>query len=417
MWPQSVRITPSPPVSTDCKCYGSTSGSNPARVGSIPTRSANFEMPNKGSQKGTAAVMTHAPCQRERSIMRILAGLLAVLLLASTTQAKGVKPLKGFDAKVYNGSLALYASSKSLDITDRFICSTQVIEKVDGGYELLSAGHCTPANSEELPGDMTFKVSEDLGQPLMPVTLIAAKMDEPVDWAIYYFPTKKKYSVTHLGDESDVRLNSKTIDVNFSLALAKEVSMGVVSSTVQTQGHAKGFFEVTQFDSHGASGSSVVSESTKKVIGIVIAGVDGTTTPTWVEPASVISKQIAGIDVTQNVPYIAAPKTMFDFSHPNLPADIWQHGHNNHEQHNRPEGNHSRDTRTLNRDTHHRFDGRRDHNGRVEISFEGYWFGCGYSWPYWVFEGDIYFVEGPNGVFFVYNYANPALMVQVSLVE
>ncbi len=28
--------------STGCKCYGSTSGSNPARVGSIPTRPAKF---------------------------------------------------------------------------------------------------------------------------------------------------------------------------------------------------------------------------------------------------------------------------------------------------------------------------------------------------------------------------------------
>src|SRR5271170_4814483 len=339
--------------------------------------------------------------------MKLFHGLALALLLASTLQAKTVKPLRGFDEKVYDGSLALYASSESRSITDKFICSAQVIAKVKGGYELLSAGHCTPANSEELPGDMTFKAAEDLGRPLMPVTLIAAHEDGANDWAVYYLPTKKKYPVVLLGDESDVHLNSKTIDVNFSLALAKEVSMGVISSTVQTQGDMKGFFEVTQFDSHGASGSSIVSEKTHKVIGIVIAGVDGTTTPTWVEPASAISKQIAGIDVTRNVPYIPAPKTMFDFGSPDLPANVWQHNHTGHgsaghapqghEGH--ASGNHGRrDPRTLNRDTHHRFDGRRDHNGRVEISFEGYWFGCGYPWPYWVFDGDIFTFEGPNGV-------------------
>src|SRR5205807_2284135 len=119
----------------------------------------------------------------------------------------------------------------------------QVIAKVEGGYELLSAGHCTPANVQELPPDMSFKVADDLHGPLMPVTLVAARMDEPVDWAIYYLKTDKKYPVVPLGDERLVRINEKTIDVNYSLGLAKEVSMGVVSSKTQTDGPMKGFFE------------------------------------------------------------------------------------------------------------------------------------------------------------------------------
>ena len=234
--------------------------------------------------------------------------ILAVSLsLVPLSQARQIRPPKGFDGKVYKGSLALYASSEQIGVTDKFICSAQVIAKVQGGYELLSAGHCTPANTQELPSDMTFKVATDLGESLMPVTLVAAKMEEPVDWAVYYFPTNKDFPVIPLGDEGDIRINDKTVDVNYSLALAKEVSLGVVSSTVQAQGDMKGFFEVTQFDSHGASGSSVISERTKKVIGIVIAGVDGTTTPTWVEPASVISKEIEKVNVASNIPFSPKP--------------------------------------------------------------------------------------------------------------
>jgi len=234
--------------------------------------------------------------------------VLAVLLTFGTTLfGKGIGEPKGFDGKVYNGALALYASSEQIGAKDKFLCSAQVIAKVDGGYELLSAGHCTPADPD-MPADMTFSVATDLGKTLFPVKLIAAKEEGPVDWAVYYFPTDQKFSVIPLGDESDVRINDKTVDVNFSLALAKEVSLGVVSSTVQTQGPMSGFFEVTQFDSHGASGSSVVSEKTQSVIGIVIAGIDGTTTPTWVEPISVIKSQIAGLDIHGS--YVASPRSM-----------------------------------------------------------------------------------------------------------
>jgi hypothetical protein len=75
-----------------------------------------------------------------------------------------------------------------------------------------------------------------------------------------------------------------------------------------------------------------------------------------------------------------------------------------------------REPRSFDRDTHHRIDSRRYRDGRDEIRFEGYWFGCDF-WPGWVFEEDVYFVEGPNGVWFLYQYENPAYMVQVILVD
>lgn len=235
---------------------------------------------------------------------RILSVLLALVLSVAPAFAN-VKPLKGFDKKVYNGAFALYASSHELGIRDKFICSAQAFKKVGDGYLLLSAGHCTPANPE-LPSDMEFSVAEDLGGTLTPVALVQSQLDRDskVDFSEFYLRTNKKYSVIELGDESDARIGDETVDVNFSLALSKFVSKGRVSSEVQKDGEMKGRFGVDQFDSHGASGSSVVDKRTKKIIGIVVAGVDGATVATWVEPISVIKNILKATLPRSTKPYV-----------------------------------------------------------------------------------------------------------------
>jgi hypothetical protein len=95
--------------------------------------------------------------------------------------------------------------------------------------------------------------------------------------------------------------------------------------------------------------------------------------------------------------------------------------HSQHEQRNQNHGERRdsrgrRDPRSFDSSTHHRIERREYRNGRDVILFEGYWFGCDF-WPEWVFTESVYFVEGPNGVFFVYQYGNPAFMLQVHLVE
>src|SRR5579859_244119 len=255
---------------------------------------------------------------------RVLSVLLAMVLSVAPAFAN-VKDLKGFDKKVYDGDLALYASSHDLGIRDRFICTVQVISKAgDRGYYLLGAGHCTPANPD-LPKDMEFSVAEDINGSLTLVTLLQSAMNEPLDYAEYYLRTDKKYPVTPLGDEGDARIGDQTIDVNFSLALGKFASNGRVSSKVAQSGEMKGFFGVDEFDSHGASGSSVVDKRTKKVIGIVIAGVDGATVSTWVEPISVIKKELARVTLPRSTkPYVRSKSPVsvpsVDDSMPKLPV-------------------------------------------------------------------------------------------------
>jgi hypothetical protein len=100
--------------------------------------------------------------------------------------------------------------------------------------------------------------------------------------------------------------------------------------------------------------------------------------------------------------------------------------HAQHAQHSQSHtqtqrNNHARrEPRSFDSTTHHRIgnDNRRFRDGHEDICFEGYWFTRFYdSWPEWVFTEDVYFVMGPNDVWFVYQYQNPAYILQVTLVD
>ena len=229
---------------------------------------------------------------------KALACFCIALLLSLPVWA--VKAPKGFDGKVYNSSVALVASSKQKEISDRFICTAEVVKKVDGGYMLLSAGHCTPAN-DELPEDMTFKVQDDLGQPMHDVFLLKAEFggqgNEYKDYSLFYYPTDKKYNVLELGDEKDATVGDKIVDVDFSLGTGKWVNHGVISSQVLPAGQAKGLYGVDMFSAGGSSGSAIVSEESHKVIGILVAGWRGATMPALVEPISRVKADIENIQI------------------------------------------------------------------------------------------------------------------------
>jgi hypothetical protein len=247
---------------------------------------------------------------------RMAAAVLALILtLATLSFGKNIKEPKGFDAKVFHASMAMYDTSEIAGITDpKFICSVTAYKKVDKGYLVIGAGHCTSENPE-LPPDMKYYAAEDIGKPVMPMQLIMAEMGTTesgiyYDYAIYFLPSRYamskgsvdcKPSVIPLGDERDLRVGDKTVDVNFSLGVAKMTSPGViVSQETPSPQLPQGFFLVQQFDSHGASGSAVVSEKTHKIIGLVIAGWDGATMPSAVEGISHIDERLEKLHVVFN---------------------------------------------------------------------------------------------------------------------
>jgi hypothetical protein len=364
--------------------------------------------------------------------------LAMVILLTPALACANIKEPKGFDHKVYASTFALYGSSGSTQ--DRFLCTVTAYEKVQDGYLLIGAGHCTGANPD-LPPDLTFKVSTDLGTDKVPVALLKSAMEEPLDYAVYFMPSTVKYPTIAMGNESQDRIGDRTVDVNFSLDAAKQVASGVIASTVISAAgqhdDLSGFFLVTQMDSHGASGSSVVSEKTRKIIGLVIAGWDGATMPSIVEPISKVEKELGDIPallykarqvpipVTVVTPITQDPNNGEDLMVAQRGGRGGSHGNPGRGDGGRAgnpgRGNGGRgDGRILGRDDHRRVDRNRDvrvRGGRQEIYWHGFWFGYGNEWPVWVFTDEIYMELIGDDTFILCNYADPNEFVIVYVVE
>jgi hypothetical protein len=65
---------------------------------------------------------------------------------------------------------------------------------------------------------------------------------------------------------------------------------------------------------------------------------------------------------------------------------------------------------------HARFEasGGREFGGRREYSYGGYWFYAG-AYPPWFYQRDVYFVMGPDGLWYAVAYDDPSLTFQVNI--
>jgi len=65
---------------------------------------------------------------------------------------------------------------------------------------------------------------------------------------------------------------------------------------------------------------------------------------------------------------------------------------------------------------HARFEasGGREYDGRREYSYGGYWFYAG-AYPPWFYQRDVYFVMGPDGLWYAVAYNDPSLTFQVNI--
>jgi trypsin-like peptidase len=215
---------------------------------------------------------------------RLLTVALLFLLTGLSMSADAIRAPRGFAGTLYKGTLALYGT---LNKDTRFLCTATPYEKIKGGYHLITAGHCVQLMFEST----VFSVADDIGLTQMPVTVVKVRMEDNIDFAEFELKTTKKYSVVSLGDEWGSAIGDKTINVNFALGIEKQVSHGQIASkditaTKACPAECIGDFLVQESGSHGSSGSAVVAEKTRQVIGIVIYGWDGSNIGVGVEPIS-----------------------------------------------------------------------------------------------------------------------------------
>jgi hypothetical protein len=200
--------------------------------------------------------------------MKTLFTLILTLVFATTALAGPIKPPRGYDGQLYKGTFELYATLGQITHAD---CTATPFERIPGGYLLITAGHCVKL----APAGVMFSVAEDINGVLRPVTLLRAVYEGNIDFSEFEFKTDKKYPIVTLGDEYGSRVGDHVVNPNIAMALGKQISHGVISSeqlqrsTPCPMGCFDNFL-VQMYDGRGASGSVVISEKTREVIGIVV---------------------------------------------------------------------------------------------------------------------------------------------------
>lgn len=233
-----------------------------------------------------------------KNFVRILIAAFALTFVGSGLSAT-IKPPKGYYRKAYDATFMLYGSSKKDQVENHPMCSATAFRKVQGGYLLLSAGHCTKEGTpDEFPADLTYSVSSDIGTPTYPVKLLKFAFNEEtnLDFSIFFFPTALKFPVIELGDENSERVGNATYNFNFSKGVVKIFAKGVVAAPLIPKGEPHNLWLVTQFAASGSSGSAVISEKTHKIIGIVSYGWETRTMPEGIVPISVVKYELLKIN-------------------------------------------------------------------------------------------------------------------------
>lgn len=228
--------------------------------------------------------------------MKKLLGMFLSLLLTSmpiiAAQEVDKSKMSQAHQKAYDAALALYGTSG--DVT-HFLCSTTIIAHrastngASGKYEylLLTAGHCITGDG--LPTDLIFGVSEKIipeteSAKLQHVDVVKAENDDKYDFALLYLNSNKEYPVIDIDFDNVPKIEDKIYNVNYSLGLVKQVSLGSVASEVMKVPSANdectpcvGRYMVHVFDGPGSSGSAIIDEKTNKIVGILELGFPGQT--------------------------------------------------------------------------------------------------------------------------------------------
>lgn len=226
--------------------------------------------------------------------MKKFLGFFLTLVLAIGACAGSMQPPAGWAGQLWGSTFALYGTKGT---TTHFLCTAEPIEKIVGGYRLLTAGHCV----QETPAGLQFSVADEIGGARTPITLVKVRLDETADFAVFDLQTPKTYTVFPLGNESELQIGDSTINPNFALGIGKQLSPGVVSAMplVPSEGctiadGCVGDFMVQEFAGPGASGSAVLSVKTHQVVGLIVWEFGQGNVGLGVEPISQFAAFMAG---------------------------------------------------------------------------------------------------------------------------
>lgn len=234
--------------------------------------------------------------------MKRLILFILLLFAAVPVKAEPFKKPAGFIGKYWNGVLPLYEKNAR---GTHFVCTAEVIKKISGGYNLVSAGHCISAT---IPS--TYFVADDVNGTLQPVTVLKF-IDADMDFSLLEFKTSRKYPVLPLGSDENLRIGDPIVAIDITAGLGKQLAKGSIASgpLAETEScHSKcvGMFLGHLLGGNGASGAVVFSVRTHRVVGFIIG--------MWSSPIGLSIEPISRLRVflQANIPLpVAVPADSF----------------------------------------------------------------------------------------------------------
>lgn len=215
--------------------------------------------------------------------MKKLLAVVLALALSVSTFAGVIGAPRGYAGKLFAGTFALYGTFGNKTV----VCTATPYAHDKSVYQLITAGHCV----QQVPSTAKFYVAEEIGGVRTPVTLVKARYEGNMDFAQFTLETTKKYPIVSLGDEHSSHVGDKILNPNFALGLTKQLSHGLISSEMVQKNFecgdaCEGDFLVQMYGGSGSSGSVIVSEKSRKVIGICIAEATRGNVGLFIEPIS-----------------------------------------------------------------------------------------------------------------------------------
>jgi S1-C subfamily serine protease len=195
----------------------------------------------------------------------------------STTPAPAASTIS-LASSVYKAVTLLYSQDESGGM--HMHCTATAYKKTEKGYRFVTASHCVPGDSPEEQADTKYFVTSDAEgeKTYIKATLVAASdKSSGEDFAIFQVDTKAAFDVIPLGDNTKLHLGSPVIDVAGPLGLGKQFFQGYVSNLKLDRPKLdageiqwKDVMLVMIGGGPGSSGSSIVSEDQKAIVGFLV---------------------------------------------------------------------------------------------------------------------------------------------------
>ena len=166
---------------------------------------------------------------------------------------------------------------------NRFVCTATIIDGQEGDYVALTAGHCIDWKYED-----NYYVADTVeDEPVLRhVKIVKADRSDRYDYAIIRFQSLKDYPTIDLNKSDDEipDIGTPILNVNFSLGIGKEYLDGKVVSEKLYGDGLRNRYLVSVGVGPGASGSAIVDNERRCIVGLAEMIVTGSQMPTIVIP-------------------------------------------------------------------------------------------------------------------------------------